>query len=207
MAGQAMNRLSLKFEPQAFSAMLLQSRCVAGRMNPVAIVAVVLFGIGVVMLTWWLPHQQKDLVQKQAQLARIEHLNKSGVAKVAAAPSQNELRASQFYAALGQDGYAEQQLKAMFDIAGKDGLKLNQGEYKATYARNSDTVAYQIELPVTGPYPTIRQFCEEVLLAIPFAALDEISFKRETISSANLEAKLKFTLYLSAAKNVALVQP
>ncbi len=202
-----MSKPALRFDAQTFSTILLQIRCVAGRVNPVAIVSFGLFVFGMAMLALWLPYQEKNLGNKQAEVERVEHLNKSSATKLVAMPSQNETRVSQFYATLGEDGYAEQQLKTFFDIAGKDGLKLNQGEYKVSYERNSDTVAYQIELPVTGPYRTIRQFCEEVLLAIPFASLDEISFKREAISSANLDAKLKFTLYLSATKYVAMVQP
>ncbi|MGZ3158645.1 MAG: hypothetical protein ACXU7H_06145, partial [Burkholderiaceae bacterium] len=53
--------------------------------------------------------------------------------------------------------------------------------------------------PVKGQYQAIRKFCEQTLLAIPFASLDEINFKRDEITNSTLEAKLHFTLYLSDA--------
>jgi hypothetical protein len=33
-------------------------------------------------------------------------------------------------------------------------------------------------------------------LAIPFASLDQIDFKRDSVNNPNLEAKLRITLYL-----------
>jgi hypothetical protein len=137
----------------------------------------------------------------------IAKLNRTTPVSNAAPPSPNELHQSQFYAALGEQGYAEQQLKTLFDIAAKNGLRLDQGEYKSNFDRNSDTLAYQIQLPVVGSYSAIRQFCEEVLLAIPFASLDEMSFKRDAISNNNLEAKLRFTLYLTNHQQIATAQP
>ena len=55
---------------------------------------------------------------------------------------------------------------------------------------------HQILLPVKGGYSEIRQFCEKTLRTLPFASLDDLSFKRETIGEAELESSLRFTLYL-----------
>lgn len=190
----------MKIEPRALQVLLLQTRCIAARINPVGVLAAASFGVGVLCCGLWLPYLRQDLAQIQREVTRVTALNRTTPELTAAAPSQNELRMQQFYATLGESGYAEQQLKTMFDLAARSGLKLNQGEYKSSYERNSDTESYQIQLPVVGAYPAIREFCEAVLLAIPFASLDEISFKRDAIASNNLEAKLRFTLYLSASK-------
>jgi hypothetical protein len=53
-----------------------------------------------------------------------------------------------------------------------------------------------------GNYVAIRNFTEEILLNLPFAGLDEISIKRETINTPLLEVKLKFSLYLHAPKKI-----
>jgi len=197
----------MKLDTNSLAGMLLPARCIMTRVNPIAVLAVGVFGIGLLSIAIWIPYLQQELKQSQSELSRSAQAGKVNIAQAVVIPSQSELRMQQFYATLGENGYAEQQLKTMFELASKSGLKLNQGEYKSSFDRNDETEAYQIQLPVVGPYPAIREFCESVLLAIPFASLDEISFKREAISSNNLEAKLRFTLYLSGSKKIVAVQP
>jgi hypothetical protein len=114
-----------------------------------------------------------------------------------AAPSIDNLDA--FYAALGPRRYAEQQVKTLFTLAAKNGLSLSQGEYKTGYDRNARVTTYQVNLPVKGSYGAIWQFAMGALRAIPFASLDDISFRRDTIGDPGVEARLRLTLYLKDA--------
>jgi hypothetical protein len=111
-----------------------------------------------------------------------------------AAQSGDELDA--FYAALGPRRYAEQQVKTLFALAAKNGLSLSQGEYKTGYDRNARVFTYQVNLPVKGSYGAIWQFALGALRAIPFASLDDIGFRRDTIGDPSVEARLRLTLYL-----------
>jgi hypothetical protein len=101
-----------------------------------------------------------------------------------------------FYAALGPRQYAGQQVKTLFALAAKNGLSLSQGEYKSAYDRNARVTTYQINLPVKGSYGAIWQFALGALRAIPFAALDDIGFRRDSIGDPIVEARLRLTLYL-----------
>jgi hypothetical protein len=74
---------------------------------------------------------------------------------------------------------------------------LHEGEYKPGYDRNARLSTYQIDLPVKGSYRAIWQFAMDALRGIPFATLDEISFKRDAIGDTNVEARLRLTLYLA----------
>jgi hypothetical protein len=114
-----------------------------------------------------------------------------------AAPSIDNLDV--FYAALGPRRYAEQQVKTLFTLAAKNGLSLSQGEYKTGYDRNARVTTYQVNLPVKGSYGAIWQFAMGALRAIPFASLDDISFRRDTIGDPGVEARLRLTLYLKDA--------
>lgn len=190
----------MKFKPGSLSGCLLQIHCVCLGLNPVAALALACFIGGVLCLAWWLPSLEQTLLSRQAEVDQLVHAAGERKPAPALPPSQSEQRVARFYDNLGENSYAEQQLKTIFEIASRRSLVLNAGEYKSSYEKNSDTFAYQIQLPVTGPYLEIREFCEEVLQTIPFAALDEVSFKRQTISTNNLEAKLQFTLYLTSRK-------
>ena len=117
------------------------------------------------------------------------------------APSIDNLDA--FYAALGPRRYAEQQVRTLFALAAKNGLALSQGEYKTAYDRNARVTTYQVNLPVKGGYGAIWQFAMGALREIPFASLDEISFRRDGIQDPSVEARLRLTLYLKDVPGAA----
>ena len=112
-----------------------------------------------------------------------------------------------FYAALGDPRYAEQQVKTLFDLAARNGLNLEQGEYKISHDQAGRLSTYQVLLPVKGTYAAIWQFALQVLRAVPFASLDEISFRRDSIAQPVLEAHLRLSFYLAKPVPVLVEQP
>jgi hypothetical protein len=110
--------------------------------------------------------------------------------------SEDEQGANKFYAVLGDRVEAEQYLKTMFDVAAQTGISLDQGEYQWGADKDSRTYRYQVLLPVKGSYSLIRQFSESTLRVLPFASLDELTFKRDSAGEDTLGANLRFTFYL-----------
>lgn len=169
------------------SSLMLRLRLAAMRLGAAGCVALVLLLAGALLLAWSLKTRQKahePLPPAPPQLAQA-----------APPPSANE-NLAHFYATLGEKRYAEQQVKQLFDIAAKTGLVLAQGDYKFSVDKASGVAQYQVNLPVKGAYQNIWQFSMQALAAIPFAALDDIAFRRETISEPQVEARVRFTLYL-----------
>jgi hypothetical protein len=123
------------------------------------------------------------------QAARAERLRQ------ATAPTAQDERLQRFLAVRGESGYAEQSVKTLFAVAQAAGLALDQAAYESAVQPGSQEV-YRIALPVRGSYESIRRFCEDSLQAMPFAALDQVEFKRERVDDAQLEARLRFTLFL-----------
>lgn len=145
----------------------------------------------------WLAMNARDQTQQEQTLAQARQgLNVPLAAGGAAQGSAAEQNLRKFYDVLGNRSEAEQNLKVMFAIAEQTGLHLDQGEYQMQLDSNGSTYRYQILLPVKGSYGAIRRFCEKTLLALPFASLDELSFKRESIGEDALDADLRFTLNL-----------
>lgn len=160
--------------------------------------ATILCLVSLVMLVGWLPHLRGQLKIQQQNLTELEstaHANRTLTSTVA--PPTTEQRRLDFYDALGDYKHSEQQIKTLFSIADKSGITLNLGEYHLTADANGHFSTYQIVLPVKGSYQQIRQLCEKTLMAIPFASLDEIAYKRDSINNPFLEARLRFTLYLN----------
>jgi len=169
------------------AALMLRVRLAAMRLGLAGCVALALLLAGALAMAWSLKARQQA----------SEPLPPAPAVLVQAAPppTANE-NLAHFYATLGDKRQAEQQVKQLFDIAAKTGLALDQGDYKFSVDKASGVSAYQVTLPVKGAYQNIWQFSMQALSAIPFAALDDIAFRRETITEPVVEARMRFTLYL-----------
>jgi len=88
-------------------------------------------------------------------------------------------------------------LDTIYRTAGSLGLRLDQGEYRPTTEPGSRLLRYQITLPVKGSYLQIRKFVATLLTDIPVASLDYINFERRRVGEADVEAKIKLSLYLN----------
>lgn len=170
--------------------------------GPVVFGALALCVIALAGLAWLA--QARDLVDlARVDARRVAALPPPAPVIVATPPATDDYHLALFEAALGERRNAEQGVKTLFKLAGQSGLSLRQGEYKAAYDRNARLHTYQVTLPVKGSYGAIWQFALGALRAIPFAALDEISFKREAIGEANVEARLRLTFYLTERPGAA----
>lgn len=180
------------------NAWLAKAYLATARLGVMNVIACVLAASAVLVWTWAIPALRDGLESQEHAIAGARRAL-DAMAEVPPEPpkTQAEERLALFYDNLGEKAYAEQQLKTLFAVATKYNLVLSHAEYKPAHDKNGGFHTYQVHLPVKGPYPAIRQFCEQVLLAIPFASLDEMAFKRESVGNPALEAKLRFTLYLS----------
>lgn len=181
-------------KPLSLAAGALHLRLFVTERGPVLCAALVLLVAGAAALAWLLP--QRALQAQRHQVAmRVATLPASAPLRAAPASANDNLQL--FYGALGEKRYAEQQVKSLFGLAAKAGLSLSQGEYKSGYDRNARLHTYQVTLPVRGSYAQVWKFGLLALRTIPFASLDELSFKRDSIGDAQVEARLRLTLYLA----------
>jgi len=102
----------------------------------------------------------------------------------------------EFHAALGDVHRTDDALKTIFAAGERSRLVLDQADYKLAYDKGGRFWTYAVQLPVSGSYAAIRAFSEQVLLALPYASLDEIDFHRKDIAQPTLDARLRFTLHL-----------
>jgi hypothetical protein len=172
--------------------LILRARLALAAFGAVRGIALVFILLGAGLILWLLPQPAR---LAEAHLQALRAIRTPPVVAVSAPLLANQNLAL-FYASLGEARYAEQQVRTLFALAAKSGLSLSQGEYRSAYDKAGQLSTYQITLPVKGNYRAIWQFGMLALRAMPFASLDEISFKRESVTDVNVEARLRFTLYL-----------
>ena len=179
--------------------LLLRARLFLMHASPVALVGGVVLVLGLAHMLWLLHalDMERERLMRSYAAPRPVAAAPSRAPAAAPAPPVDNLDA--FYGTLGQRRYAEQQVKTLFGLAAQNGLTLSQGEYKSGWDRNARLHTYQVNLPVKGSYAAIWQFAMAALRAIPFAALDDISFRRDNIGDPAVEARLRLTFYLTDA--------
>ena len=188
-------------DAMSFAAARLRLRVALRRVSPVMHVGLLLCALGFGTLAW--------LVQARQQLEAEREAGREAARRAAALPPPTVAEANvpssagenlaRFQSALGSQRDVEPGLKTLFRLAAKSGLVLRQGEYKRGFDRNAQLHTYQVNLPVKGTYAQVWQFAFLALRAIPFASLDDLSFKRDAIGETAVEGRLRLTFYLHDA--------
>ncbi|MCA1323583.1 hypothetical protein [Herbaspirillum sp. alder98] len=171
---------------------------VALHLGAVNVAAAVCWGIALAAWLWGVPYWQERLRLQQSAIFDTRQALQAPMYPLSATPRMSERdRLKAFYDGLGDIHYVEQQVKTIFSLASTSGVALAQADYRMTEEKAGGFSAYRIRFPVKGSYKAVRQFCMQVLMAIPFASLDELQFKRAAVSSEVIEVNLQLTLYLN----------
>lgn len=104
-----------------------------------------------------------------------------------------------FYRIFPQERHSPQWLGKLAALAEKNGLSLNEGEYKAARDKAGRLMRFQIVLPVKGEYPQIRRFLAALPVETPIIALENVQFSRQNIADSTVEARIRLALYLEQA--------
>ena len=176
----------------------LQAELLVRRAGWPALLGAVLACAGLAAHLWWLPAQEQRVKRLETEYRRV-------ITQVAALQVQAPVRDAStlqaeryaaFNATLAPHAKAPELIKTVFAQAQKAGLSLAQAEYRLAENKQGGYLAYQMTLPVKGPYLKLREFIEGVLVEVPTAALEEVSFKRDGIGAASAEARLRLVFYL-----------
>ena len=172
---------------------------VLARQSPLAWVAVALAVASVVAQCAWLPHLRRVADDESARLRALRgrHLRTPApVSTIDPAATVAASRLAEFQAVLGDAAHQEELTRTMFDAASRAGLVLAAGDYARTPDKSGAYLRLEVSQPTRGSYAQTRAYCDRVLAAVPYAALDDLHFKREGISAPAGEALVRWTFYL-----------
>lgn len=125
---------------------------------------------------------------------------RSGVAAPAPGPAAPDTGAS-FLAGLPDATATAPVLAEIYAAAAREQLSLARAEYQFAPAGDPVFQLYQIHAPVRGSYVQVRRFIQAALKRVPGMALEEVSFRRQTIGEAQVEARVRFTVYLRKGRS------
>jgi hypothetical protein len=162
---------------------------------PIGLAVALLVGAATFYGTVTAPMQDR-ILQLQAQRAEQQrHIVKARreQAKPVLTPEQ---RLDRFYRSFPDKYLATVWLDKIYQVADKQKLSLAKGEYKILPEQSGQLLRYEISLPVSGPYIQLRAFMLGVLQDIPSASLQDVRLKRESIAKDNVDATIRFIVYL-----------
>ena len=106
---------------------------------------------------------------------------------------------AEYYRIFPEELDSPQWLEKLVALAEKNGLSLNEGEYKATRDRVGRLMRFQMVLPVKGEYPQIRSFLSALPAELPIVALENVQFARKNVADPAVDAQIRLVLYLEQA--------
>lgn len=159
--------------------------------------------VGIALLAFAGMFALSALVPLRGEVARLEaeaadlrrQLKSAPRSDAAPAPVADQL--ATFYAFFPAPESAPDWLGRIHSIGLRHGVELVAGEYRIERAPAPRLARYQITLPVQGPYGQVRRFVGEVLEQVPAAVLEEFTLRRDSVESAQVEARVRFALYLA----------
>lgn len=153
--------------------------------------------LGIIALLWQLIAVQavrdQALTQQAAQQAlRRQHAPQSTPQQVAGN------RLSDLYASLPTGSGALDVIERLHQAATLHGVELPQGDYRLSRDASGTLLRYQITLPARGRYPQLRAWLAELMNALPSVALDGLAIQRDDVGSAQVDARVRLTLFMKA---------
>ena len=139
---------------------------------------------------------QEKLASTRLNVLALQDQFKRGGGEQKANQRTPEEQLARFYQLFPRDKDLPVWLEKIFDSAEKQGIGLDQGEYKVTRDKEGGLVRFQMTFPVKGEYPRIRKYLSSLMTDIPTLSLQQVQFKRQKVGDAIVEAHIKLVLYL-----------
>lgn len=151
-----------------------------------ALIAALVAIVAAVFVVWPMREQARALQQQLARLPAVRDVSRSagtaGVAKSMELPRVEQLPLI---------------VAALLSNAQAADLELATGTYRLVPAKAGGLSRYEIALPVTGTYPSIRKFVEASLAATPALALDGMALQRPDVASPKAEVDVRFVVFVT----------
>lgn len=93
-----------------------------------------------------------------------------------------------------QDGL-NAELGGLIELATKEGLQVPSGDYRLMPGKDGLFDRYVLNLPTKGSYQNVRHYVAAARKAYPDLAVEDISLRRESIGSPEVEAQIRFILF------------
>ncbi|HSD37736.1 MAG TPA: GspMb/PilO family protein [Rhodocyclaceae bacterium] len=173
----------------------LKAELLYSRQGVLPFVAALLLLLAVLFGVLMVPGQLAAKDRAERELDKLVEQQKNMRTK----PGERQLSPAQSLArALGDPEVTNAQIRALQDFAGASGVNVVQADFRRINDTQRAYSRLQITLPVKADYPSLRRFLYSLLTEMPALSLDQLTIKRESATSAQVEAQLVLSLWQKA---------
>lgn len=136
------------------------------------------------------------VLPEQRRLAEVRQASSHLQAQLRSQPPAKKVDVAAVYARFPSQSDVPKWLSQIFTSARELNVDLEIGAY--SYAKETGTALarYQIELPVTAPYPTVRALIANMLNKMPFAALDDLVITKESPEDEDVNVTMRVSIFV-----------
>ena len=167
----------------------------AVRIGPLGRLGLGFAALGAVLYLAALLPSQSDVSRGQEEVSLLQDKIRGEIERSAQMPSGPAEELDRFYSFIPPDREVSNALRKVYQISAKQGLQLEQAEYRVAPEGQGRVFRYEVAFPVLGTYPQIRQFLREVSDEIPSAVADKVSFEYQSEKSSQVRARISLLLY------------
>ena len=139
------------------------------------------------------------LASLSLELAQKQQAIGARTAAAQAPAVQNEpQRLQALQAVLRRSPDAGELVRTMVGLARTEQIQLAQSDYQRQFHGATQVSQVQVTQPVRATYPQLRRYIESVLRSVPNASLDQVTAKRDSVGQAQVEARLKWSLWIQS---------
>jgi len=183
----------------AWHGLALRGAWFAHKAHPVSVIAAV--ACLVAPLAWWggvqRARQHHDALT--VQLAQLRQDLARPLASAVPRVDANEQNWRVLMNTLTPASALESPVRGVLDIARRAELEVLRADYRYECQPVKWVCAYRIELPLSGDYPALRWYAEQVLASWPQVSLDELQFRRDAVDESEVHVQMVFTVHLRGA--------
>lgn len=87
-------------------------------------------------------------------------------------------------------------LGMLWSLAAEHGLDAKRSELRLSQQRELGLLRYSVNMPLSGSYPALRAFVEDLQRRDPALSIDRLRLRRASVSATTVDADLTFSLYM-----------
>jgi hypothetical protein len=156
------------------------------RAGPVGLtgVAAMLVAIGLAMVTLISIQGRTDTLTQQIARVRQHPI----------APPSAEDALSRVFSRLPTRDQIPGVIGQILEQARQAGVTLDSGHY--AYSAQGAVARYELEFPLKAEYPSVRNFINRTLTAVPAAGLDRLHIERKVVGDSLVKADVRFVVFV-----------
>ena len=175
-------------------------RSLLSRFGAPALTAILLGGmVGAFHLVVLGPQQRKFAIAEHSG-GSLRDAPARVVTQVARSEDGEALAMERFYAFFRSDERQADLIARLTVMAGQLGLTFRRIEYRPLPESSLKLQGFQIQMPLSGPYPEVRNFVSTVLTRVPTMTLDQIEITRRKDGAPGVDAQVSFSYHVAESR-------